>query len=140
MSFVFPTIHKMISTRIRVQIKSIRSNDGRECFFIFIFEMEGTILTTSCCPFLEKEGIVRQSFYTNTPKQKWKNRNKKRKKKTAKKSSRWSNLSLVDPKKKKNVSKTLWKGSSSKCNTLNQLPSSTLGNKTPVAIFFFLFF
>lgn len=67
----------------------------------FFFEMEGTILTTSCCPFLEKEGIVHQSFYTNTPKQIWKNRNKKRKKKTAKKSSRWSNLSLVDRKKKK---------------------------------------
>lgn len=85
MSFVFPTIHKMISTRIRVQIKSIRSNDGRE-FFFFFFEMEGTILTTSCCPFLEKEGIVHQSFYTNTPKQKWKNRNKKRKKKKQQKS------------------------------------------------------
>lgn len=50
----------------------------------FFFEMEGTILTTSCCPFLEKEGIVHQSFYTNTPKQKWKNRNKKRKKKQQK--------------------------------------------------------
>lgn len=83
MSFVFPTIHKMISTRIRVQIKSIRSNDGRE-FFFFFFEMEGTILTTSCCPFLEKEGIVHQSFYTNTPKQKWKNRTKKEKKNSKK--------------------------------------------------------
>lgn len=55
------------------------------CVFFF-FKMEGSILTTSCCPFLEKEGIVHQSFYTNTPKQKWKNRNKKKKKKKHQKS------------------------------------------------------
>lgn len=51
----------------------------------FFFDMEGTILTTSCCPFLEKEGIVHQSFYTNTPKTKMEKQKQKKKKKNSKK-------------------------------------------------------